>query len=212
MDQSHLIFFVQSFIVLLGIVDPLGTVLVYLNLARGIPEETRGKIVLKSGAVALALLTLFALVGNQVMRLLGVSMEAVYIAGGIILFGIAVDLLQARTIRYAAVVEENTPGGSIWIIPLAIPLIAGPGAMSTVMVLATQCRSAGMLSILIAAIAANVAICYFTLRMATAVEKIFKDTGLRVASRAIGFLLVIIAVQFVVNGIRIGFPGLTLAQ
>lgn len=207
MSRSHLIFFVQSFIVLLGIVDPLGTVVVYLNLVRGISGETRRKIVFKSGAVILALLTLFALVGNQVMRFIGISIEAVYIAGGIILFGIALDLLQARAIRYAAV-EENPTEGSIWIIPLATPLIAGPGAMATVMVLATQCRSTGMLSILILAIFVNVAICYFTLRMATAVETLFKETGLKVVSRAIGFLLVIIAVQFVLNGIRIGFPGL----
>lgn len=203
-----------AFIAVFSVADPLGLVPFYLAMTRGYaPAKKRRTALLASLAMAVTL-TLFAAMGQAILHFFGLSIGAFRIAGGTLLFLMAVDMLRAQPSRPRSTPEELADGegaSEIAIFPLAFPMLAGPGAIANAMmqtagVATTLERAAVYIAILLASAATAV-----VLLLGTAAERRLGKTGLNLLERVMGLLLAAIAVQFVVDGIGEVLPSLLKA-
>jgi multiple antibiotic resistance protein len=198
--------FVLAFPAVLFIVDPIGLVPMFLSMtAHDSPEKCR-TMALRACLTAGAVLTFFALFGTLVFQVFGVTLAAFRVAGGLLLMLTALDMLRAQsptTKTSAAEVSEGEAREDIAIVPLAMPLIAGPGAIATVMVLMAQ-HGAGLEAAVpvIGSVVLTMIISYVTLRSAQTIKRVLKQTGIAVLERVFGLILAAIAVQFVFDGGR----------
>jgi multiple antibiotic resistance protein len=145
----------------------------------------------------------FLFIGEPLLRYLGVSVDSLRIAGGLLLFKLSFDMVMARRERQSPREEEETHHrDDVAVFPLAIPLIAGPGAFATVLVLATEAGNRwDYLSVLIAAIAVVHILVYIGFRLATPLHAALGDTGTAVITRVLGIVLAAVSVQLVVDGV-----------
>ena len=190
---------------LLALLNPLSVVPVFLSLTAGYTRShqlrTLRTAVLAGGIV----LYVFALLGGTLFQLFGITLEAFRIAGGIILFGIGMDMLQARQSRVKGTPEEAEEAmlkEEVAITPLGVPLIVGPGSITTVMVLMGSARTGAHVAVLFAMILVVLGVVYAALAMAPRLVRHFGQTGLNVMTRIMGLLLTVIGVQFIINGAR----------
>jgi multiple antibiotic resistance protein len=149
-------------------------------------------------------LSVFAVAGSLIFKMFGITLPAFKIAGGIILLQIGMDMLQARPSGTKATPEETEEGAAkadASIIPLGMPMLAGPGAISTVMVLVGESHTVWQHGIVYATILLTSFISYLILAGADRVRRYLGETGIRILSRLMGLLLVALAVQFVANGL-----------
>jgi len=193
------------------VVDPIGVVPIFIAITGGdSPEETRGTAG-RAVLVASGLLIFFALFGTLLFKVIGVNLSAFRVAGGIVLLITALDMLRARqseTRTSPEEAQEATGKEDVAIVPLAIPLLAGPGAIATVMVL--NSRGGGLpdtVAVLLSIVITMVAT-YFLLRGAPLVQRVLGQSGVAVLQRVMGLLLAAIAVQFIAEGGRdlVGLP------
>lgn len=194
----------------LFIVDPFATVPSFLAMtARDAPETRR--VLARRGAWTTAItLTLFALAGSLIFRIFGITIGAFKIAGGLLMGLNALDMVQARRSHQRETPAETAEGAEkedIGILPLGIPMLAGPGAISTVMVLAVGSKSWITTVALYASIALSAYVSYLTLAAASLVERRLGTTGMRILTRLMGLVLCAIAVQFIIDGIRASFAS-----
>jgi multiple antibiotic resistance protein len=193
------------------VVDPFAIVPMFLVMTAGDSPERKRATARRAALAAFAVLAVFAAAGPVLLRLLGISLGAFRIGGGILLFLLAVDMLGARPSRQRTSPEEEAEGvdkEDVSLFPLTIPMLAGPGATSSVMVLVSRAEHAWQLGIVFAAIAVTCALTFAILRSALRVERYLGRTGLNVVQRVMGLILAGIAVQFVVDGIATTLPGL----
>jgi multiple antibiotic resistance protein len=189
----------------LFIVDPLTAVPTFLAMtARDTPEVRRAMA--RRGAWTCAVtLTAFALGGSLIFRLFGITIAAFKIAGGVLIGLTALDMVQARRSQQKETPVEKAEGiekEDVGIMPLGVPMLAGPGAISTVMVLAGASKSELTTIGVYAAIALTALLCYVTLAAATRLERRLGQTGMRILTRLMGLVLGAIAVQFIIDGIK----------
>lgn len=199
MDSAFLI---SAFVTLFVVIDPIGLTPIFIALTPGMTARHRRAIAIRATAIAAGLLFLFAFLGEQVLGFIGISMPAFRIAGGILLFLTALDMLfERRTKRREDQAElEDLPDPSVF--PIAIPLIAGPGAIASIILLVGQADDTiGMLSVLGVMIAV-LAIVFVLFLTATVIERALGKTGIVVVTRLLGMLLAALSVQFVLDGIR----------
>jgi multiple antibiotic resistance protein len=148
-------------------------------------------------------LTIFSLAGTLIFKIFGITLPAFKIAGGLILFLVAVDMLQARRSGTQEVDAERLEGASkeeVGVTPMGIPMLAGPGAISTVLVLMGQSRSWWQAIPVFAAITITAIASYYMLAGANRVRRFLGETGIRILMRLMGLVLTAIAVQFVLSG------------
>jgi len=190
---------------LLAIINPLSAAPMYLALTEGYTPEHRRRTLRSATLTAFLVLLVFALLGGTIFQLFGITLNAFRIAGGLIFFGIGMDMLQARRSRVKTTEEEEQEAATkeeVGITPLGIPMITRPGAITTVMVLMTQARTPAAVGVVFGAIVVVLAICFVVLSAAPRVVGFFGQTGLNVMTRIMGLLVTVIAVQFVVDGAR----------
>ena len=190
---------------LLAIINPLSATPMYLALTEGYTPEHRRRTIRNAVLTAFLVLVVFALLGARIFQVFGITLDAFRIAGGLIFFGIGLDMLQAKRSRVKTTEEEERDAltkSEVGVTPLGIPMITGPGAITTVMVLMTQAQSAAAVGILFGAIVAVMAVVYLVLGAAPRLVGFFGQTGLNVMTRLMGLLVTVIAVQFVVDGAR----------
>ncbi|PVH30814.1 MarC family protein [Pararhodobacter oceanensis] len=194
---------VSAFVTMFVIIDPIGLTPMFIALTQGSDAAHRRAVARRACLIAAGLLIVFALVGEAVLTAVGITMPAFQIAGGLLLFLTALDMLfERRTQRRSthAAPDEARPDPSVF--PLAMPLIAGPGAMASVILLAGQTNSiAGTLSILAVTLAV-VLIAFLLFLVATPVERLLGTTGNMVVTRLLGMLLAALSVQFILDGIE----------
>lgn len=191
-----------GFVTLFLVIDPIGLAPLFIALTQGMAPSRRRRIGLRACLIATGILTVFGVFGMQVLDLMGISLPAFRIAGGMLLFLIASEMLferrsQRREGRTAD--EDHDPS----VFPLATPLIAGPGAMATMILLATG-RGADwhdLVGALVAMVAVIAVVMAFFL-IATPIERALGRTGIVVVTRLLGMLLAALAVQFVIDGLR----------
>lgn len=209
--ESHLAFFITSVISLFVIVDPPGNIFPFLALSADYAPAQARALARRACFYSLLILTSFVVLGRLILDLFGISLAAFQIAGGLVLFRIAFDMLEARgpftrLDTSSSLVAEDYR--DIALVPLAMPLLSGPGAISTVLVLTARSHSRWEDALVLAAVALIMAATYLIFRFAASLLGFFKESGLRLLTRLMGLLLAALAVQFVLSGIKAAFPSL----
>lgn len=205
MTASRLSELFLVFTSVLFIVDPFAVIPSFLAMTAKDDAATR-RLMARRGAITVAIvLVVFALSGSLIFKLFGITIGAFKIAGGILIGLGALDMVQAQRSPQKETPLETAEGierHDVGILPLGIPMLAGPGAISTVMVLAGQATTPVQVLTVYAAILLTAFISYHTLAAATFVERRLGVTGMRILTRLMGLVLCAIAVQFIVDGLK----------
>jgi multiple antibiotic resistance protein len=186
------------------LVDPFAVIPMFLAVTATSPPDERRLMARRSALTCAIVLSTFAIAGSLIFRLFGITLPAFKIAGGIILLQIGLEMLQARQSGTKATPEEQREGAEkadASIIPLGMPMLAGPGAISTVMVLVGESHSWWQHGIVYATIILSSYASFLILAGADRVRRYLGETGIRILMRLMGLLLVALAVQFVANGL-----------
>jgi len=200
----------NMFIVLLVVVDPVGVTPVFGALTRGGGELHRRRMAVKGTLLAAGILLIFALIGDWLLTTLGITLPAFKIAGGILLFLIAMDMVFARQSGGRSTTgreqEEARHKEDISVFPLAFPLIAGPGALTTILLMVGESHGNPLYFVsMIGVLLVILLLTLVCLLMAGRLMKILGETGANVMDRLFGVILAALAVQFVLDGIRAVF-------
>ncbi len=215
MIREILTFAFVSFSAVFVVVDPFAAVPFFLAMTAADSAERKRETARRAAVAAGGVLCGFALTGAVVFKVLGISLGAFKIAGGVLLLIMAVDMLRTRPSEARITAGEVASGvgkDDVAIVPLAMPLLAGPGSIATVVVLMGRARSAHAWHALVVlgAIAAVAALCYVVLAGAARIDHVLGRTGLNILERASGLLLAAIAIQFMLDGIGESLPGLMM--
>ncbi len=204
-------YLISAAVTLFVVVDPIGLVPTFLAVTTGFPAAARRNVAVRAAVIAGAILTGSALIGDWLLRQLGITLPAFRIAGGLLLFSIASEMvLGVRTGRQSRdaeqAIEEHVRNVAVF--PLAMPLLAGPGAITATVLLAGQAEARPLyVLILVGVIAATVTLCLAVFWLATKIAAVFGATGSMLLSRLQGVLLASLAVQFVIDGLRAVLGG-----
>ena len=199
----NLQFAILAFTSLLAIVNPLGAVPLYVALTAPYTKQHRRETLRRAILTGLGVLFVFALAGTYILQFFGITRQAFQIAGGILFFAVGWDMLQARRSRVKTTQEEETESSQkedVGIIPLGLPTLAGPGAITTVIALNGQAESLLESLAVYASIILVMGICWITLIAAPALTRRMGQTGMNVMTRLMGLLVMVIGAQFVING------------
>jgi multiple antibiotic resistance protein len=204
MTDGFLQFGLVTFTSVLFIVDPIAIVPTYLVITQGQTESQRRVTARRACIAATLILVTFGAVGRGIFELFGITMPAFRIAGGLILWLVAMDMLHGNRSTQEGVAEitEGRTKEDVAITPLAMPMLAGPGAISTVMVLSGQAHTTAQNVAVYGSILLTLVISWLTLRVGDRLVAKMGQTGIRVMTRIMGLLLAAIAVQFVITGVR----------
>lgn len=205
MNQDIVNFIILSFWSLFVIVDPVGLVPAFLVMTEHNNIGEKVHVAKIASIVTFLLLVSFALGGRWILSIFGISFSAFEIAGGIILLKIALDMLQAKRTALKETPEEQAEGSAkedIAITPLAVPMLAGPGALTAVVLLCKQAPNFIYGGIVIGNIFFVSLITFLILRLASYRSTVFSTISLKIMTRLMGLLLAAIAIQFILNGIQ----------
>jgi multiple antibiotic resistance protein len=200
--------FIHALVGVFVIVNPFGNVPLFISLTSKLTATERRNAIIKSVLIATAILLVFALIGKVVFDLLDVTLSSLRIAGGLLLLAIAFDMLMGRS--PASRIDESEEREAVAVTPMATPLLAGPGAMSTVMIMMNEAAndaSANLmrLSIIVAILIAMIA-SFLILINSELVYSVIRKDGSRVLTKIMGIVLATIAIEMTVNGLLIAFP------
>jgi multiple antibiotic resistance protein len=200
-------FFIAALVTLFVVVDPIGLVPIFTSLTARLPAPARRRVAMRASLIAFWILCGAALIGDWLLRQLGIGLPAFRIAGGLLLFSIASEMVfGVRIVREANTAEaavEEEEVRNIAAFPLAIPLMAGPGAITAVILLAGRGYGDPVrLGGLVAVIAVVMISCLVAFMLGTRLSKLLGVTGNVVLERLLGVILAALAVQFVIDGVR----------
>ncbi len=206
-------FAVGAFVTSLVVIDPLGMLPIFMTLTSRQTASLRRKTAIRSIFVAALTLVIFAIAGGAVFHFLGISVPAFQIAGGLLLLLLSTDMVLVRQsgIRTATKTEadEAVTSTDVAVFPLAIPLIAGPGAMTTVILLMSQAEDSVLRQALIITLLIIVLfLCLLTFLLASKLTEHLGKTGINVVGRVFGIILAGLAVQYILDGLAAAFPAL----
>jgi len=195
------------------IVNPLTTAFVFMSMTTDHTEEERKQLAAKSTKIATSIFFVFALLGGIIFQLFGITLAAFRIAGGIILFGIAMGMITKRDNGGDKDVKKTgagSVGDDISVIPLAIPFISGPGSIATVMILTTEAPTVYHTGLVFLAVLITTVSCYYSMVYSKVIVRYLGETGKQIATKLFGLILAVISVQFVINGIANALVDLDL--
>lgn len=196
--------FLRIFVAIFIIVDPIGLLPLFIALTHNYSKKRIKHTVWLACLTAVFVLIIFAFAGDIILEFFGVTIPAFRIAGGIIIFIIALGMLQAKRTRLKTTPEEEEKGleqEEVGIVPIGIPMLAGPGAITTVIVFTSSSQQYNTY-ITIAAIMLTLFFAFFILKQAVSIHRILGPTGLNIFTRLMGLILAVISVQFVIDGIK----------
>lgn len=198
--------FVYALVALFVIIDPIGTAVFFSALTTGDTAEKRRVTARKATVIGFIVLSVFGLAGEALLRVLGITIPALQIAGGVLLFLSATDMVTARGELRATDEEREaarTSSEDISVFPLAIPFIAGPGAMTTMVLLHSKAvGQAGGIAAIELALAAIILGTFIAMMAARHLARLMGETGAHVIGRVLGILLAALAAQFIIEGLR----------
>lgn len=192
-------FFWEVFVTLLVIIDPPGTVPVFLGLTRGRSAKTRNKLAWQAAVVAFGVIVAFALFGRTILGYLGVGLPALEGAGGLLLLLVSLELLTGKS---SEPTSEERAKANVAFVPLGTPLLAGPGAIVATMLYVQRAHGLGNEIALAGAILAVAVAAWLAMRFSTVVHRILTDNGVELLTRIAGLLLSAIAVHLVASAVR----------
>jgi len=206
----------KFFVVFLVVVDPLSLIPVFAGLTGNASRGYQRKMACKSSLIALAICVAFALVGAKFLEVMGISLNAFRIAGGTLLFLIALEMVFGRPSGTRAATAPPIEGQAhaharedVSVFPLAFPFIAGPGSLAIILLSAGEASGKPLMFLgLLAVMSCVIAVCWIAMMATPRLMTVFGATGANVANRLSGVVLAALAVQFIVDGIRGSFmPG-----
>ena len=204
-------FLISALVTLLVVVDPVGLVPTFVAITHDLPARARRSVALRACLIAAAILAGCALAGDWLLRTLSITLPAFRIAGGLLLFSIASEMVfGVRIVRQSQQAEQALEEHvrNIAAFPLAIPLMAGPGAIAATVLLAGRSDGEPLrLALLLAVIATVLALCFLVFALATPIARLMGTTANTVLSRLLGVLLAALAVQYVIDGVRAALAG-----
>jgi len=204
-------YLLNALVTLFVTIDPIGLGPIFLALTRGMSPAVRREVALRASIIAGAVLLVFALVGEGILSVLGISIPAFRIAGGLLLFWIAFEMVferreeRKKQSAEKAVAEDHLGADDarhIAVFPLAIPLISGPGAISATILLASSAPGATGLVLLLVILALLITACLLVFLVADRLDHVLGETGRSVLTRLLGVLLAALSVQFVADGVQ----------
>jgi multiple antibiotic resistance protein len=201
----------STFVVLLVVVDPIGLAPLFFGLSRNLSRAQQRRTAVQSTLLATMMLLIFFFIGDTLLHALGIGLPAFRIAGGALLFLLAIDMVFARHSGLRSTTareqEEAVSRSDITVFPLAFPLIAGPGSLTTVLLMASSWSSlfefAGMLVVLLSVLV----LALLALLAAPYIMRLLGETGANVVSRLLGLILAALAVQYILDGIAASLAG-----
>lgn len=198
--------FIHALVGVFVIVNPFGNVPLFISLTQKLTPVERKNAIVKSVVIATAVLLVFALIGKVLFDLLNVTLDSLRIAGGLLLLAIAFDMLMGRS--PASKIDADEGRESVAVTPMATPLLAGPGAMTTVMVLMNEADTPVLKGFIMIAILLAMAASFIVLVNCEWVYDAIRKDGARVLTKIMGIVLATIAVEMAVNGLVHAFPAL----
>jgi multiple antibiotic resistance protein len=205
--------FLSVFFAVFIVVDPIGIVPLYIGLSAHISAPLKKKIITKAVGISFVVLAVFIVLGRWILAILGIRTGSFFIAGGIMLFLVSLEMLFGRPTQ-SKISSRETPGEddeSIAVFPLAIPMLAGPGTITTIILFTSTGRDMSVMIMLFTALAVSMAAVWIILNASDVILKLLGRTGVSVIERIIGLLLSGLSIQFIYDGIvKLGF--LTGAQ
>lgn len=213
--HDYFTFALASISALFFVIDPLAVVPVFVAMTERETPRQKADTARRAAVTVGVTLAVFAVAGGLIFRLFGISIGGFKVAGGVLLFLVAVEMMQARPSRTKTSPEEEAEGiekDDVALIPLGIPLLSGPGAIATVMVLVARHRSWAYDVLVLVAIALNCVAVWACLRSATWIERHLSKTLLKAVVRVMGLILAAMAVEFVLGGVRDLLPTLQAAM
>ncbi|HSM80631.1 MAG TPA: MarC family protein [Nodosilinea sp.] len=195
--------FAKAFLTLFVVIDPVGLAPLYLALVSDRTESEQTQIATRAVVVSAGILLVFGLTGAYVLHNLGISLQAFQIAAGFLLFKIALDMIFVHQERETeAEAQEAGTKQDVSVFPLAIPLIAGPGSLASILVLSRESTNYYLgLSVVLAAAAVVLLLCYLFLLLSRPLAKVLGQIGINVVTRVLGVLLAALAVQYMLDGL-----------
>ncbi|HTR00954.1 MAG TPA: MarC family protein, partial [Candidatus Acidoferrum sp.] len=202
--------YLRMFTGLIAVVGPVSTVPLFLNFTENVQAQ-RKHIARISAFAVFCIMTVSVLAGNRILHIFNISIEGFRVAGGILLLTIAFDMLQAKTSRTRRTPEEDAEAVNsteIGVVPLALPLLAGPGAISTVILFSEQSPSIAHKVVLIGLCLVAALVVWVCFHLAPQIGRHLSQTSMNISSRVMGLILAAMAVEFIVDGLKTLLPGL----
>ena len=201
-----LAFFIVSFSTLFTLINPIGIIPIVLSLTENVDSKVYHKIIIKAILLAGIILMIFALMGKLIFSFYGITIYAFKIAGGILFLRIGLNMLEAKVSRTKSTPKESKEAienDDIALSPIGIPIIAGPGAITSVMILASETSSFSHKLIFYFNIFFTLLITFILLALGKKFTKKLGTTGLRVIERIMGMILMVVAIQFITDGLHV---------
>ena len=205
MENINISFFIISFSSLFALINPLGISPILLSITENLNSEEYTRTIKKGIFFATIILLVFAFMGELIFKFYGITIHAFKIAGGILFFRTGINMLNAKTSRTRTTPKETLEASEqddISLAPIGIPIIAGPGAITSVMLISYQANSLIERIFFYLNILLVLAITYYILKIAKKIAVRFGTTGIRIIQRIMGLILMVLAVQFIINGIN----------
>ncbi len=203
---------VKAFVGLLAIVNPIGNAALFLSMTQGDTVAERGRVAATTAVAVAVTLALCIVAGSALLEFFGIDVDDLRLAGGLVVLMIGLSMLRAQqapahggAVEHAEGAQKDSPG----VVPLAIPMVAGPGAMATAIVFAHEATDWIAKGVLIGVVVANAAIVYAAFRVATPLQRGIGVSGMNIVVRVMGLILAAIAMDMLVTGLRGAFPALT---
>jgi multiple antibiotic resistance protein len=203
-------FFITSLISLFVIIDPPANIFPYLALSGAYPPAVARALAWKSCLYAFVILALFALLGRYVLEFFGIRLPAFEVAGGVILLRISLDMMEGRGHFNRIDTSSSLVAADyrdVALVPLAMPLMSGPGAITAVLVLTSQARSFWQELLVLLAAAISIGITYLFFSFARHLRDYLSERSFSLVTRLMGLILAALAVQFVIEGLKASFPS-----
>ncbi len=202
-------FAIMSFGSIFSIVDPFSALPVFVALVGGESREVQARVAFRAALTCFVVLSTFGVAGALIMSFFGITIAAFKIAGGIVLFGVAFEMMHARESTTRATTEEKVEAetkNDVGLIPIGLPLLSGPGAIAAVMVLVGKAETLPNRLVVYATILVVSVLAFLILRSASRLATFLGKTGINVIGRVMGLLLAALAAQFIIDGLRDSFP------
>lgn len=204
MVAENLAFFIYVFSSIFVVVSPVSGVVTFISLTSKMTHKEKNDIAKKAVILACLIALFFAITGSMILKLFSISVDSLRVAGGLLLFSIAFDMMHAKVSRESITEEEITQSQEredIWVFPIGLPLLTGPGAISTVIVLMGMAEGIQQKAIIIVSILLTFVLCLFIFLFSRRIHKFIGYNGMLVFTRLMGLLLAALAVDLTATGI-----------
>tara|TARA_B100000029_G_C17543804_1_gene947698 strand:+ start:1280 stop:1918 length:639 start_codon:yes stop_codon:yes gene_type:complete len=198
-------FFILCFSSLFTLINPIGIVPIFISITEEHNQKERENIAIKAIIFSFFVLIIFAFIGEIIFAFYGITIHAFRIAGGILLFKISLDMIESKRSRTKTTPKEEKEAedkNEIALTPLGVPLIAGPGSIASIMILSSEANGINKKLELFTALISVLIITFFIFQTSKFLSKKFGKSGLRIMQRIMGFILMVISIEFISKGIK----------